>query len=115
MLSTRVYKLASPLKLMKKGVTGLQNVRVLKWCAADGIEVAWNLLYGFPGELPEEYDAMADLVPSLVHLPPPALGPIVIDRFSLGCNPCGVNLCLQVGYVVICCCAKISRLLSRCI
>ncbi len=70
------------LKLMKKGVTGLQNVRVLKWCAADGIEVAWNLLYGFPGELPEEYEAMAELVPSLVHLPPPALGPIVIDRFS---------------------------------
>ncbi len=70
------------LKLMKKGVTGMQNVRVLKWCAIDGIEVAWNLLFGFPGELPEEYDAMAELLPSLAHLPPPALGPIVIDRFS---------------------------------
>ncbi len=70
------------LKLMKKGVTGLQNVRMLKWCAIEGIEVAWNLLFGFPGELAEEYDAMAELVPSLVHLQPPALGQIVIDRFS---------------------------------
>ena len=73
---------AHTLKLMRKGVTGMQNVRFLKWCATDGVEVAWNLLFGFPGELPEEYERMADLLPSLVHLPPPALGPIVIDRFS---------------------------------
>ncbi|MFT7487085.1 MAG: ribosomal peptide maturation radical SAM protein 1, partial [Candidatus Paceibacteria bacterium] len=70
------------LKLMRKGVTGLQNIRLLKWCAAEGIEVAWNMLFGFPGEEPEEYERVAELLPTLAHLPPPAMGPIVIDRFS---------------------------------
>jgi ribosomal peptide maturation radical SAM protein 1 len=70
------------LKLMRKGVTGLQNVRLLKWCETDGIQVAWNMLFGFPGELPEEYDRVADVVLSIVHLQPPSMGPIVIDRFS---------------------------------
>ncbi len=41
------------LKLMKKGVTGIQNIQLLKWCREYGIEVAWNLLYGFPGETAE--------------------------------------------------------------
>ncbi len=70
------------LKLMRKGVTGLQNVRLLKWSAEEGLEVAWNMLFGFPGELPEEYDRVADVVLSIVHLQPPSMGPIVIDRFS---------------------------------
>jgi ribosomal peptide maturation radical SAM protein 1 len=70
------------LKLMRKGVTGLQNVRLLKWSAEEGLEVAWNMLFGFPGELPEEYERVADVVLSIVHLQPPSLGPIVIDRFS---------------------------------
>ena len=35
---------------MRKGVTALQNLRLLKWCAEIGITPAWNLLYGFPGE-----------------------------------------------------------------
>jgi hypothetical protein len=70
------------LRLMRKGVTGLQNLRLLKWCAEIGITPAWNLLYGFPGEPPEEYDYMRDLVPSLVHLEPPMFMPIELERFS---------------------------------
>ena len=70
------------LKLMRKGVTGLQNVRLLKWSAEEGLEVAWNMLFGFPGELPEEYERVSDVVLSIVHLQPPSMGPIVIDRFS---------------------------------
>jgi ribosomal peptide maturation radical SAM protein 1 len=71
------------LKLMKKGVTGLQNIRLLKWCAELGIVPYWNLLYGFPGEPPEEYDRMAEVMKSLTHLrPPQAVSVIYLERFS---------------------------------
>ena len=70
------------LKLMKKGVTALQNIRLLKWCAELGIEPGWNVIYGFPGEPPEEYDRMASLVKSLTHLTPPALYNLQLERFS---------------------------------
>jgi ribosomal peptide maturation radical SAM protein 1 len=71
------------LKRMRKGVTGLQNIQLLKWCKELGIEPYWNLLWGFPDEPPEEYRRMARLVPLLTHLPPPlAFGGIRLDRFS---------------------------------
>lgn len=70
------------LKLMKKGVTGLQNVRLLKWTSQYGVKVTWNLIYGFPGEPPDEYERMADVAKSLVHLPPPHLCSLILDRFS---------------------------------
>lgn len=73
----------SVLRLMRKGVSGMQNIQLLKWSKELGVELDWNFLWGFPGEDPEEYKAMARLVPHLVHLPPPelALG-ILLDRFS---------------------------------
>lgn len=61
------------LRLMKKGVTAFQNVRLLKWCAEYVLRVFWNVIYGFPGEPPDEYARMAGVVPSLVHLQPPVL------------------------------------------
>jgi ribosomal peptide maturation radical SAM protein 1 len=71
------------LKLMRKGATMLQNVRVLKWGHYYGIKVAWNLLSGFPGETVEDYEEQARLIPKLVHLPPPVGGgPIWMERFS---------------------------------
>jgi ribosomal peptide maturation radical SAM protein 1 len=72
----------SILKLMRKGVTALQNIQLLKWCAEFGITPQWNLLSGFPGERPDAYAAMTRLVPLLAHLPPPHLSPIRLDRFS---------------------------------
>jgi ribosomal peptide maturation radical SAM protein 1 len=78
-----IESLSTPvLKLMRKGVTGLQNVRLLKWCAELGITPAWNLLYGFPGEPPDEYERMAEVVPSLVHLQAPMFMRVEIERFS---------------------------------
>jgi len=78
-----IESLSTPiLRLMRKGVTGLQNLRLLKWCAELGITPAWNLLYGVPGEPPEEYERMRDLIPSLVHLEPPMLMQIELERFS---------------------------------
>ncbi len=78
-----IESLSTPiLRLMRKGVTGLQNLRLLKWCAEIGIKPSWNLLYGFPGEPREEYERMSELVPSLVHLEPPKIMPIELERFS---------------------------------
>lgn len=71
------------LRLMEKGCTGLQNIQLLRWCEESGIFAAWNLLSGFPGEDPDEYSRMAELLPLLVHLQPPAsCAPIRLDRFS---------------------------------
>jgi ribosomal peptide maturation radical SAM protein 1 len=71
------------LKIMKKGVKAIQNVQLLKWCMEYGVRVDWNVLWGFPGEQPEEYDKQALLVPLLCHLQPPARGSqIRLDRFS---------------------------------
>lgn len=78
-----VESLSTPvLKLMRKGVTALQNLRLLKWCAEYGLRLYWNVLYGIPGEPPGEYRRMAELVPSLTHLEPPRLVPLQLDRFS---------------------------------
>ncbi|HYN23048.1 MAG TPA: RiPP maturation radical SAM C-methyltransferase, partial [Thermoanaerobaculia bacterium] len=71
------------LRLMGKGVTGLQNIVLLKWCAELEVWPVWNLLWGFPGESPEEYERMVKMVPWLHHLPPPtAVSPIFLERFS---------------------------------
>lgn len=75
------------LSLMKKGVTGIQNMALLKWCREYGIEAAWNLLYGFPGETGEDYDASARYASAIPHLRAPgAVAPIRLDRFSPNFN-----------------------------
>jgi ribosomal peptide maturation radical SAM protein 1 len=71
------------LTLMRKGVSPLQNVQLMKWCKQYGVTPSWNLLYGFPGESAREYEEMLPLIESLFHLPPPdGYGPIRLDRFS---------------------------------
>ena len=79
-----IESLSTPvLRLMRKGITGIQNVQLLKWCKELGIRPSWNLIWGFPGESPSDYEAMARLMPQLVHLPPPtAASPLRLDRFS---------------------------------
>lgn len=73
------------LRLMKKGVTALQNVQLLKWCRELGVTPYWNLLWGFPDEEPSEYARMARLVPLLAHLAPPSgVAGLRLDRFSPG-------------------------------
>jgi ribosomal peptide maturation radical SAM protein 1 len=71
------------LRRMDKGCTAVQNIQSLRWCEEVGIDAAWSVLAGFPGESPSEYDRMAELVPLLVHLPPPvSCTPIRLDHFS---------------------------------
>lgn len=71
------------LTLMGKGIKALQNIQVLKWFKEYGIRPYWNLLWGFPGENPEEYRRMEELIPLLTHLPrPDCASKIRMDRFS---------------------------------
>lgn len=71
------------LKLMRKGVSALHNVQLLKWCKQFGVTPLWNLLWGFPGEPPGEYAKMARLVPRLTHLRAPVgIFALRLDRFS---------------------------------
>jgi ribosomal peptide maturation radical SAM protein 1 len=71
------------LRMMRKGVSGIQNLQLLKWCREFGITVHWNILWGFPGEPPEDYRAFERVMPFLTHLTPPTgVGGIRLDRFS---------------------------------
>jgi ribosomal peptide maturation radical SAM protein 1 len=71
------------LKLMGKGTTLLHNIRFLKWAREFGLYPTWNLLCGFPGEPPEAYRRMAELVPAIAHLcPPMGVNPVLLVRFS---------------------------------
>ncbi len=71
------------LRLMKKGVTGIQNVYLLRAATEIGFTTAWNLLFNFPGETREDYEETFDVLQSITHLPVPrACGPIGLDRFS---------------------------------
>ncbi|HEY3734939.1 MAG TPA: RiPP maturation radical SAM C-methyltransferase [Streptosporangiaceae bacterium] len=72
------------LHLMDKGVSGCQNVRMLRDAESLGLTVDWNYLYGFPGETEQDYQAVIDQLPALHHLPPtPGRGTrIAIERFS---------------------------------
>lgn len=71
------------LRLMEKGCSATQNVQLLRWCDELDVDASWNLLAGFPGESPAEYDRMAALVPLLTHLKAPcSCTPIRLDRFS---------------------------------
>jgi ribosomal peptide maturation radical SAM protein 1 len=71
------------LQLMRKGVTGLQNIQLLKWCHELDIEPHWNYLYGFPGEHPDDYARIPELFRLLGHLhPPTTVSPVIFERFS---------------------------------
>lgn len=73
----------SILKLMRKGVTMLQNIQLLRWCAEYMIAPYWNVLAGFAGEDPEEYVRQAELVPLIMHLPSPQpLRLVKLQRFA---------------------------------
>ena len=71
------------LRLMHKGTRGLENIRLLKWCKAAGVEVYWNLLHGLPGETQDDYDSQLRMLPSIRFLPAPHLCQTVnVDRYS---------------------------------
>jgi len=75
------------LKLMRKGTSSLQNIQLLKWCKQYGVLAYWNIIYGFPGEVPDDYARCLELAEVLTHLDPPSgFGPFRMDRFSHNFN-----------------------------
>ena len=71
------------LQTMRKGVTARQNLALLRYARACGLELRWNLLYGLPGDSAEDYEEQLALTPCLRHLEPPqGLFRVTIDRFS---------------------------------
>ena len=71
------------LTLLKKGVSTIQNLALLKWCRERGINVMWNLLCSIPGERSEDYDQQLLLFDKIPHFQPPvSANPVRIDRFS---------------------------------
>ncbi len=74
---------SAPLKLMRKGTTGVANVAALRDLQTQGITVSWNYLVGFPGETDDDYWEVVGQLPRLHHLQAPS-GPtrIVLERFN---------------------------------
>lgn len=76
-LSSRV------LRLMDKGIRGIQNVQTLKWIRQNKMLVTWNVLCGFPGERPEDYTQTINVMRLITHLTPPSsFAAFRLDRFS---------------------------------
>lgn len=71
------------LTLMRKGVKAIQNIQLLKWCMEIGIDPAYNILVGFPGEGPDDYSEYPNLFRLLFHLRPPGgIYSVLFERFS---------------------------------
>ena len=71
------------LLLMKKGTTAALNLECLRLCREYGLNPAWTILCGFPGEREEWYKETIELLPKLFHLRPPnSIMTIRYDRFS---------------------------------
>jgi hypothetical protein len=71
------------LRLMDKGVSGIQNVFLLREGFRFGIQINYNFLYGLPGERAEWYARMAKLLPRLFHLTPPySRTETIVTRFA---------------------------------
>lgn len=83
-LQPGIESLSTPiLRLMRKGVSAIENIQFLKWCRELNIDALWSILCGIPGESPEEYARMAALAPQLFHLQPPRyVGAFDLVRFS---------------------------------
>lgn len=83
------------LRIMRKGVSTLQNIQFLKWCAELDVSPYYNIIWGFPGESPADYEDMTQLIPLVTHLRPPSGSSIIrIDRFSPNFNE---NMKLGIG------------------
>lgn len=81
------------LKLMRKGPRAIGNIAYLKYAKINHIRILWNMLTAIPGDSPDEYRELLELVPLLEHLSPPSCSIIRFDRYSLYWeNPSKYNL-----------------------
>jgi ribosomal peptide maturation radical SAM protein 1 len=74
---------STTLRKMDKGVTAIKNVQLLKWGYLDGIDILYNLLFGFPDDEEADYAPMLERIPRLYHLAPPVShSRVVVTRFA---------------------------------
>jgi len=62
----------SVLRNMDKGVGAAQNVLTLLLGKSSGVRVHYNILYGLPSDLEDDYELMVRNLPRLCHLDPPS-------------------------------------------
>ena len=75
------------LRRMNKGVSGAQNIFTIYTMMRHHIFCFYNIIWGFPGDEPEDYRQMARIVPALYHFMPPAtVVPVMINRFAPLCE-----------------------------
>ncbi len=60
------------LRLMRKGVTGLQNIFSLLGAMYHKLRCGYNVIWGYPNEDAADYKVLTALLPSLYHFIPPA-------------------------------------------
>jgi hypothetical protein len=73
----------SVLRTMKKLTTGMRNLELVKWCTYYDINNLYNILVGFPGETPADFQKQSDLIANIPHLQPPyAIARARADRGS---------------------------------
>jgi ribosomal peptide maturation radical SAM protein 1 len=59
------------LRLMRKGVTAVRNLELIKWCTYYDIHNLWIILMGFEGETAEDYRQQRELIAKIPHFQPP--------------------------------------------
>jgi ribosomal peptide maturation radical SAM protein 1 len=79
-----IESFATPtLRIMKKGVRGIDNVSLLKQGYRNRIIVDYNILYGLPGESSSSYEEMISNIPKIYHLTPPiSRNETVVTRYA---------------------------------
>lgn len=79
-----IESLSPPLlELMEKDVTTEENINLLRFARSLGMDIKWNLLFGFPGDKAAYYEEMDQLFPLIRHLQPPhMMFPLKLCRFS---------------------------------
>ena len=55
------------LTAMDKGTSAIQNAQTLLLGKAHGVQVHWNLLYGFPDDDADDYERMLETLSRLAH------------------------------------------------
>ena len=71
------------LKIMNKGCRAIRQIETLKSCRTYNMQLAWNLLCGFPDETEEMFAELAELLPKVMHLPSPnQVSHIIYQRYG---------------------------------
>jgi ribosomal peptide maturation radical SAM protein 1 len=74
---------SSLLNQMRKGVTVRENIALLRYARSVKMDIRWNVLFDFPGEIAGVYEEMLRLLPLIRHLQPPKwMNSLIIWRYS---------------------------------